>query len=95
MRITTAEFIKHYGTLADRALSEPVTITKNGRDRLVVLSAAEYERLRRLDRRVLQAGDLTDAEVALIAKAEVPAEHAHLDLAADREKKTSLVVRGE
>jgi prevent-host-death family protein len=79
MRVTTAEFIKHYGSLADRALSEPVTITKNGRDRLVVLSAAEYERLRRRDRWVLGAGELTDSEIALIAKAEVPAEHAHLD----------------
>ena len=39
MRVTTAEFIKRYGALADRALSEPVTITKNGRDRLVLLSA--------------------------------------------------------
>jgi PHD/YefM family antitoxin component YafN of YafNO toxin-antitoxin module len=79
MRVTTAEFIKHYGTLADRALSEPVTITKNGRDRLVVLSAGEYERLRRRDRRVLKAGELTDDEIALIARAEVPAEYAHLD----------------
>ena len=79
MRVTTADFIKHYGTLADRALSEPVTITKNGRDRLVVLSAEEYERLCRRDRHVLRAGDLTDEEVALIARAEVPAEHAHLD----------------
>ena len=26
MRVTTADFIKHYGILADRALSEPVTI---------------------------------------------------------------------
>jgi prevent-host-death family protein len=79
MRVTTADFIKHYGSLADRALSEPVTITKNGRDRLVVLSVEEYERLRRRDRRALRAGDLTDEEVALIAKAEVPAEHAYLD----------------
>ncbi len=79
MRVTTADFIKHYGTLADRALSEPLTITKNGRDRLVVLSAEEYARLKRRDRRVVQAGDLTDEEVALIAAAEVPAEHAHLD----------------
>ena len=79
MRVTTADFIKHYGSLADRALSEPVTITKNGRDRLVVLSVEEYERLRRRDRRVLQAGELTDEEVDLIAKAEVPTEHAHLD----------------
>jgi len=79
MRVTTTEFIKHYGTLADRAFSEPVTITKNGRDRLVVLSAGEYERLRRRDRRVLKAGELTDNEVALVARAEVPAEYAHLD----------------
>lgn len=79
MRVTTADFIKNYGSLADRALAEPVTITKNGRDRLVVLSAEEYERLRRRDRRVIRAGELTDEEVALIAKAEVPAEYAHLD----------------
>ena len=79
MRVTTADFIKHYGTLADRALSEPVTITKNGRDRLVVLSAGEYERLLRRDRRVLRAGELTDDEIALIGAAEVPAKHAHLD----------------
>jgi prevent-host-death family protein len=75
MRVTTADFIKHYGSLADRALSEPVTITKNGRDRLVVLSVEEYERLLRRDRRVLLAGELTDEELALIAKAEVPSEH--------------------
>jgi prevent-host-death family protein len=79
MKVTTADFIKHYGRLADRALTEPVTITKNGRDRLVVLSADEYERLKRRDRRVVRTGELTDGEVALIAKAEVPAEHAHLD----------------
>jgi prevent-host-death family protein len=79
MRVTTAEFIKHYGRLADRALSEPLTITKNGHDRLVVLSAEEYERLKRRDRQVIRAGELTDEEVALIAKVEVPAEHAHLD----------------
>jgi len=41
MRVTTAEFIKNYGSLADKALTEPVTITKNGRDRLVMVSEAE------------------------------------------------------
>jgi hypothetical protein len=79
MRVSTAEFIKGYGTIADRALIEPVTITKNGRDRLVVISAEEYERLRRRDRRVIVAGELTDEEVALFAEAEVPAEYAYLD----------------
>ncbi len=79
MRVTTAEFIKQYGRLADQALSEPVTITKNGRDRLVVISAGEYDRLMRRDRRAIRATELTDAELALIAKAEVPAEYAYLD----------------
>jgi PHD/YefM family antitoxin component YafN of YafNO toxin-antitoxin module len=79
MKVTTADFIKNYGTLADKALSEPVTITKNGRDRLVMLSAEEYARLKRRDRRVVRLEDFTDEEMALIAKADVPAQHAHLD----------------
>jgi|SRR5882724_11816964 len=79
MKVTTADFIKNYGTLADKALTEPVTITKNGRDRLVVLSADEYARLRRRDRRVVRLEDFTDEEMALIASTEVPADYAHLD----------------
>jgi len=79
MKVTTADFIKNYGRLADKALSEPVTITKNGHDRLVVLAVEEYERLKRRDRRVIRAGELSEEEIALIAEAEVPAEHAHLD----------------
>jgi len=79
MRVTTADFIKHYGRLADRALAEPLTITKNGHDRLVVMSAEEYARLKRRDRRVVGAGELTEEDVALIAGSEMSAEQAHLD----------------
>ncbi len=79
MKVSTADFIKNYGTLADKALTEPVVITKNGRDRLVMLSAEEYARLKRRDRRVVRLEDFTDAEMARIAQAEVPAEEAHLD----------------
>ena len=79
MRVSTAEFIKSYGTLADRALTEPVTITKNGRDRLVLLSTEEYDRLRRRDRRAVLPEELTEEEVAAIAVAEVDSRHAHLN----------------
>jgi PHD/YefM family antitoxin component YafN of YafNO toxin-antitoxin module len=79
MKVTTADFIKNYGALADKALAEPVTITKNGRDRLVVISADEYARLKRRDRRVVRLEDFTDEEMALIARTETPAEFAHLD----------------
>jgi PHD/YefM family antitoxin component YafN of YafNO toxin-antitoxin module len=67
-RVSTADFIKNYGTLADKALQEPVTITKNGRDRLVVIAAEEFERLKRRDRRVVKIEDWTEEEVALMAK---------------------------
>jgi PHD/YefM family antitoxin component YafN of YafNO toxin-antitoxin module len=79
MKISTADFLKNYGTLADKALTEPVVITKNGRDRLVILSADEYARLKRRDRRVVRLEEFSDDEMALIAQAEVPAEYAHLD----------------
>lgn len=83
MRVSTADFIKQFGTFSDRALSEPVTITKNGRDRLVLVSAEEFARLKRRDRRVIAVEELTEAEIELIAKAEVPAEYAHLDAELD------------
>jgi prevent-host-death family protein len=79
VRISTADFIKNFGALADQALSEPVRITKHGRDRLVMLSATEYDRLKRRDRRVVRLEDLTDEELELIAQAEVPADYAYLD----------------
>ena len=79
MRVTTAEFIKGYGALADKALTEPVTITKNGRDRLVLVSADEYERLRRRDRRAFRAEELSEADINLIAQAKMPDEYGYLD----------------
>ncbi|MBX9826429.1 MAG: type II toxin-antitoxin system Phd/YefM family antitoxin [Xanthobacteraceae bacterium] len=79
MKVSTAEFIKNYGSLADKALSEPVIVTKNGRDRLVVISAEEYARLKRRDRRVVPLEDFTDEEMALIANAKPSPDEAHLD----------------
>ena len=56
-----------------------MTITEDGRDRLVLLSAEEYERLKQRDRRVLTIEEFTEEEIAAISKAEVPAEYAYLD----------------
>ncbi len=79
MRVTTAEFIRGYGTLADKALTEPVTITKNGRDRLVLVSADEYARLKRRDRRAILPEELTEEEITAIATAEMDHQHEHLN----------------
>jgi prevent-host-death family protein len=79
MRVSSAEFLKKFGTLTDKALSEPLTITRNGRDRLVVLSVEEYDRLKRRDRRVYAIEEMTPEQIAALEKAEVPAEYAYLD----------------
>lgn len=84
MRVTTAEFVRNWGQMADKALVEPVTVTSNGRDHLVMISAEEYARLKRRDRRVVRTEELSEAEVEMIARAEPPAGTAHLDALLDR-----------
>jgi prevent-host-death family protein len=79
LTVTAAEFQRHFGRYQDEALVQPVAITRNGRERLVVLSTEEYRRLRRRSREVLRAGDLTDAELDAIAKTEMDPRHQHLD----------------
>ena len=74
IKVSTAEFIAGYGQFADKALSEPVTIMKNGRDRLVVISAEEYARLKRRDRQVWRTAEIPESYVDLIRKTETPAE---------------------
>jgi prevent-host-death family protein len=77
--VTAAEFQRHCGRYQDEALTQPVAITRNGRERLVMLSADEYRRLKRRDREVLRAGYLSDADLEAIAKTEMDPRHAHLD----------------
>jgi len=77
--VSAAEFHRNIGVYQDMALTRPVAITKNGRERTVLLSAEEYHRLKRRDRKVLGLGDLTDADVAAIAEARVDPKYDHLN----------------
>jgi prevent-host-death family protein len=45
LTVTAAEFQRHFGRYLDEALIQPVTITRNGQARLVMISVEEYERL--------------------------------------------------
>ncbi len=78
-RVTASEFQKSFGALSDKALREPVAITKQGRYHLVVLSAEEYARLTRRDRKVYAAGDLPDEWLEAVKAAKPPAGLEHLD----------------
>ena len=77
--VAAAEFRRHFGRYQDEALTQPVAITRNGRERLVVVSADEYRRLKRRDREVFRAEDLSDEEAAQIAKSRMDPRHDHLD----------------
>jgi PHD/YefM family antitoxin component YafN of YafNO toxin-antitoxin module len=66
--------------LADRARRGPVTITTpDGRDEFVVLSAEEYARLKRRDRRVGLTEELPEEWVEAVRNAKAPDEFAALD----------------
>ena len=77
--ISSTEFGKEVGRYQDVALTQPVVVTRNGRDRTVMISAEEYHRLKRRDRRVVSIEDFTDEDMALIAKSEAPLGFEHLD----------------
>ncbi len=74
---------KRRGFLSDKALSEPVTITRNGRDRLVLVSAEAFQRLSRHAPRARRIEELTDDELKMISEARVSAEHDHLNALLD------------
>jgi prevent-host-death family protein len=77
--VTSAEFHRNIGTYQDIALTKAVNITKNGRERTVLISADEYARLKRRDRQVVAAGELTADQFVALRKAKVPKQHAGLD----------------
>jgi len=72
VKVSSAEFQRNIGRYQDLALVQPVMVTRNGRDRTVILSAEEYARLKRRDRQVMSASDFTDEDIEAIERAEPP-----------------------
>jgi prevent-host-death family protein len=79
LTVSSQEYQRNLGKYYDVALTEPIVITHNGRERLVVLSAEAFRQMQRHTREVLPVEALSDADLAAIAAAEVPAEYAYLD----------------
>jgi prevent-host-death family protein len=79
MKVSSVEFQKNFGRYQDAALTEPVMVTRNGRDRVVMISVEEYRRLKRRDRQVMGLTDFTDADIAAIKAAKPPTEASQFD----------------
>ena len=71
-RVSAAEFQRNIGRYQDVALTEPVAVTRNGRERTVLISAEEYESLKRRDRQVLRPEDFTEEDLAALEMTRAP-----------------------
>ena len=57
---------RNIGRYQDLALTEAVAVTRNGRQRTVLISVDEYQRLKRRDRQVLSLRDFTAEDIAAL-----------------------------
>ena len=78
-KVSSGQLQRAFGHYRELALQAPVSITNHGRESLVLLSVAEYRRLKQLDRRSLHPSELSAEMIATIEAAEPPAESAAFD----------------
>lgn len=69
--VAASEIQKNFGQWHDRALQEPVEITKYGRTSAFLVSATQFHAMWASYRRTLPADALTEDEIGLILQSEV------------------------
>jgi hypothetical protein len=72
IKVPAAEFQRNIGRYQDLALKEPVAVTRNARERTVMISIEEYQRLKRRDRHVMSLEDFTDADIETLEATRAP-----------------------
>ena len=77
--VSSVEASKAFGRISRQALVAPLTITHHGHDSLVLMSAAEYQRLKSRDRQVYTLDDVPDEIADAVRTARAPAEAAAFD----------------
>lgn len=72
-KVTAAQFQKQFGAYSETAQRTPVTITKHGRDSLVLMSIDDYERLKSFDtRRAYSIDEAPEEFVRALETAKAP-----------------------
>lgn len=74
--LNSTEVAKRFGAVAQLVQTEPVCVQSHGRAQMVLLSPAEYQRLRLQDRRVYSTAKLPRRLRAAIASAKPSARSA-------------------
>ncbi|MDQ2859651.1 MAG: type II toxin-antitoxin system prevent-host-death family antitoxin [Pseudomonadota bacterium] len=76
---TAVEFQRNFGAFQHEARREPVEITRHGRRELVLVSADHYDWLTAAARRTFRTADAAAVAIDAVRRAEMDAEHDHLD----------------
>lgn len=74
VRVPSHEAQRNWGRVQGMALSNPVSVTSKGRDRIVMVSWDEYHRLKRRDRQVVLPADFSDEDVKHLESTSAPGE---------------------
>jgi prevent-host-death family protein len=77
--VSSGDFLKSYGRIVEAALREPVAITSHGRERLVLLSAEEYRRLKANEQTALYPWELDEGSIRALEASEPPTQAAAFD----------------
>lgn len=73
-KVTAGEFQREFGRYRVSAQREPVIITNHGRDDVVLLSADDYARLRRYERKPLHVSQLPPEVISELGTLAIPGE---------------------
>lgn len=79
LKVGAAEAQRNFRLYQDKALIQPVAITRNGRPGTVMISIEEYERLKRRDRQVFRTEEAPQDVVDAILNAEIPEDAKQFD----------------
>ena len=79
VKVCSTEFQRSIKRYQDIALTEPVIVTRNGREHVVMISVDEYDRLMKRDRKAGRAEDLPNAILEKIESTAMDKRHNHLN----------------
>ena len=82
LEVTASQFVKHFGEDKEKVQRQPTAITSHGRTSGYFVSQHEYDEYLKLKSQVRQVyglDDLTDSTIDALSKAEMNAEHNHLN----------------
>jgi PHD/YefM family antitoxin component YafN of YafNO toxin-antitoxin module len=78
-RASSSDVSKRFGFYYDEAMTHPVAVERNGAARVVMMPAAEYERLVRLDHVALHPRELDQSDLKALRDAVIPESARELD----------------